>query len=276
MKCQEALEFLSAAADGELEENVEAQFRTHLSGCSRCTLEYDLERATKFLVSRRVKHQPAPQELRQRIVDLLDRQSSGGFWKTFAGRLIPGTTGWKVGLAFTGAVAVFAVFLVLRPVQTHHSHASPVDGNVIHQTYNNYDRVLNGTFVPQIASDDPAVVNKYFTSKVNFHVTIPRAQNYKLEGGVCSHYRQMNLAHLVYTNDRDVIYIYQTRLCDALNGGALDVPPEVMRQVAATGWYFENHKPDCSLAVWVEDSTLCCAIADVERDQLVAFLTGSN
>ncbi len=276
MNCQEALEFVSAAADGELDETSAAQFRSHVAGCSRCQLEFDLERATKLLIAHQVRHQPTPQELRERITSLIERQSSPGFLQKLEDLIVPPATGWRWALAFTGAAAVIAVILVLNPFPSRHSHTAPADGNVIHQTYNNYDRVLNGTFVPQVTSDDPAVVHQYFASKVNFHVAIPRARHYKLEGGVCSHYRQKNLAHLVYKNDRDVIYIYQTRLQDALSGDPLDVPPEVMQQVMTTGWYFENHKPDCSLAVWVADSTLCCAIADVDRDELVAFLTNNN
>ena len=92
-------------------------------------------------------------------------------------------------------------------------------------------------------------------------------------GGRCSEYANERIAHLLYQHKNDVIYLYQIKFHDSFTPGGLQLPHEVMSELQRTGWYFENGKPDCSLAIWITDSTICCAIADITKEQLVASLT---
>ena len=76
----------------------------------------------------------------------------------------------------------------------------------------------------------------------------------------------------MYKHDNKIIYMYQAKLCTVMGSACLHLPMEAKRELQQSGWYFENHSPNCSLVVWVVDSTVCCAIADINKEQLLACL----
>jgi mycothiol system anti-sigma-R factor len=273
--CQEVLESITAAVDGALSNELVPRFQDHITRCDYCRAEFELEGATKSLLRTRLQTHPAPQALRERISAAIAQESA----TPPLVRRRPGFFGrpvWRFAFAL-GATAIAAlVFLVVTPSRSHHAHTSPVDGNIIHQTYNNYDGFLDGKLVPQVASSDPSVVQAYIQPAVDFPVNVPRMKRYTLVGGNSTMYGKNHLAHLVYKRDKEVVYLYQARLSDVVNGTSLNLPPEVLEELKRTGWYFENHIPDCSLIVWVTDSIVCCVIADISKDQLLASLQESE
>ncbi len=276
MKCRKFRELITAAADGELEEESKPQFEQHLSVCKQCRAEYDLERATKAFVMRRIGRAVTPAPVRNRIIAMLQHEGTAPVRPRFSlGEFLRRPIGAGTMVLAT-TVAAVAIFVMFSPTRERHSHAQPFDGDIIHQTYNNFDRVLNGQITPQLVSADRMTLDNWFDSSVDFHVTIPRMKDYRLRGGVCSKYKHAKIAHLVYSNGNDIVYLYQTKLREVLDGDVLQLPPNVLADVRSTGWHFENHLPDCSLAVWVVDSTICCAIADIRHEQLVANLRESE
>ena len=101
-------------------------------------------------------------------------------------------------------------------------------------------------------------------------------KRYTLVGGNSTRYQNEALAHLVYKHGNDIVYLYQAKYQDVLKGTTLNLPSDVIDELRRTGWYFENQIPDCSLIIWVEDSLICCVIADVTKDQLLASLQESE
>lgn len=276
MKCRKFRELITAAADGELEEGSRPQFEQHLSVCGPCRSEYELERATKAFVMRRLGRVVTPPSLRDRIVELLARERVAPARRRFSLTAFFGRPLGTGTIVLATSAAVVSLFLLVSPLRGRHSHTQPEDGNIIHQTYNNFDQVIDGRITPQIVSTDRMILGSFFGSRVNFRVMIPHMKDYHLEGGVCSKYKHAKIAHLVYTNGSDFVYVYQTKLQNAGSDGSLQLPADVRSDVMATGWHFENHSPDCSLVVWLVDSTICCAIADIRREQLVANLRESE
>jgi putative zinc finger protein len=102
-------QYLSADIDGELSPAERQAVADHLSSCAACRQRQGEERAFKDFLHQRIPIGPAPPELRQKIIALLDREDAG----TALGRkrltrrwLLTGTIG---ALA---AAAVIAVVMV--------------------------------------------------------------------------------------------------------------------------------------------------------------------
>jgi len=272
VNCQEVLECITAGVDGTLAPEVLPQFRHHITECPRCRFEYELELATKSIVHNRLPFVVAPHGLRDEIsLAMANEQQSLSFYQTIRNLLFRPSR--QMMFALGTGIVILAVIFFSNPPKMHHTHVQPIDGNMIHQTYNDYDSVLDGKLVPQIASSDPAVVGTFLEPAVNFHVSFLPMKRCALVGGNSTHYCNHRLARLVYHLDNNVVYILQTRYSDILQGGDLNLPENVMQQLKTTGRYFENRKPDCSLVIWVKDSLICCAISDIPKEQLLASLT---
>ncbi|HMD13886.1 MAG TPA: hypothetical protein VKI62_04625, partial [Bacteroidota bacterium] len=259
---------MTAGVDGMLAAEMLSQFHQHISECPRCRFEYEFEIATKSVVRNRLRRVAAPPELRNEISLAIAReQTSPSFYQMIGDFLIRPSR--QMMIAFGTGLAIIAVLFFYTPKRIHHTHTQPVDGNMIHQTYNDFDSVLDGKLVPQIASSDPTVVGTFLEPAVNFHVSFMPMNRCALVGGHSTHYCKHHLAHLFYHLDDNVVYILQTRYSDVLQGGDLNLPENVLQQLKATGRYYENPKPDCSLVIWVKDSLICCAISDIPREQLL-------
>jgi anti-sigma factor (TIGR02949 family) len=273
--CNEIQDLITAEIDGELAEESKAPLREHLSICPKCKAEYELELSTKAFLRRRLQRAETPSLLRQQITTELAAMSPSGTgfrdWLEWFGQLTARRSS-RVTLALGSALAVILILLMVTPSKPRHLHTSPDDANIIHQAYNNFDGLLAGTLSPQVSSDDPAVIRNFFASRVNFNVNCPKHKRFKLVGGGCSKYNNEPVANVVYKKGRDIIYLYEANYRCVANGAHLNLPPEALSQLRTTGWYVENHQPDCTLAIWLVDSTVCCAIADMSQDNLLAFL----
>jgi anti-sigma factor (TIGR02949 family) len=271
MDCSDVQDYLGAVVDGEIDRNILSSINRHVQVCAGCRNELELERITKHLVKTHVPRVGASRALAANIMAQVARttpeeQPSRPWYDALTNLLT-----WRTTFAVSGALAVL-VLLTLFSTKSHHSHAQPVDDNVIHQVYNNFDGVLDGKLVPTVSSADPSTVKAFFGSRVNFTVSVPRLKRCALLGGIFSEYKHTCLAHVVYKHGDKLIYVYQTRFKSVMDSGCLQLPAEAKRDLQQTGWYFENHAPDCSLVLWVVDSTLCCAIADIDKEQLLACL----
>ncbi len=271
MDCNEVQKYISAVVDSETDATVKNEVSEHLRKCNGCRNEFELEQFTKYLVGNNLPKVTSPASLVTAISNLLSSERQQQITQRSWYHELLDLLRWRTALAVSGALAVI-VLLTLIPARSHHSHAQPIDNNIIHQTYNNFDSVLDGKIVPTMASTDPLAVKAYFTSKVNFNVHVPRLKTCSLVGGVLSEYKKECMANVVYKHNDKIIYVYQAKLGSVMGACDLQLPDEAKHDLAQTGWYFENHSPDCSLALWIVDSTLCCAIADIPKEQLIACL----
>lgn len=275
MNCKQACELITASLDGQVEEGLRPALDTHLSSCPPCRNEAELERMTKMITKRSLPLITTPPNVAAHIAEMLleeDRHPAKrkSEWSDIFSLPIRTTV-----LAMGGAAAIFAILIFLLPTKSTHLHAAPKDGNIIHQTYNDYDDLLQGSLVPQIASDDPGTVKAYLAKKADFNVDVPRLHHCTLMGAFSSQYNDECVAHVIYKHGTDVIYLYETRVDSVMNGEScsLNLPEEVKTQLKKTGWYVESHDPNCSLMIWLSDSkTLCCAMAEMDKDRLLACL----
>ncbi|HZY11008.1 MAG TPA: zf-HC2 domain-containing protein [Bacteroidota bacterium] len=271
MECKDISEHLTAVIDREIENTIEFQVREHIKICHRCRCEFELQQIIKDIVKTRLTKAKAPQFLPQSISDNLSTETTL--------RAVPGK--WfqrfttehplKTALSFAGALTVI-IILFISLTRSHHSHAQPNDGNIINQTYNNFDAVLQGKIIPQKNSSDPEILKAYFSSGDNFRVSIPKLKQCTLLGGILTKNQNENLAHILYKYEDDIIYLFQTDLRSVLDNKTFRLPKTVQNSIELTGRYIESHSSNCTLVIWIADSTICCAIADIDKDELLASL----
>ena len=271
MNCQEALELVTPAVDGKLSIGVEAQLQEHFEKCHACRSEFELERITKRVLKQHLHLVPVPRALSARITAGLAAETSARpapEFQIFKFLLQPT---WRT-LATVATAAVAILLFVLVPLKPQHSHARPLDGDVINQTYNNFSEVLKGGMVPAISSEDPSAVEKYIDSRVGFHAHVPKFKHCRLVGGVFSHYNDENVANVIYRQKDNLVYLYQARLGSVMAGRTLHIPDCAKKELLGGGYYFENQCPGCTLVLWVMDSTVCCAVADMDKPELLTVI----
>ena len=279
MECKQVAELLTAFVDGELDWRSSAIVQQHLAVCGRCCREYRLEQQTKALLRRTIAPAKTPD-------DIADRLNATLFAECLARSLeccnTPGhSPPWSLRIRKTlyiagSTVAILVLMMALESPQINHSHVVPNDGSIIHETYNGFDGVREASFTPQIASNNPGVVRTFFNRKLSFNVNIPTLRACTLVGGNFARYHTTDVAQLVYKNGEDFVYIYEANNDSVFRGSSLNIPQPVKDALLHSGWYIENHLPDCTLAVWKANATtLCCAMAGMSKDRFIACLADS-
>lgn len=280
MECKQIVELITASLDGQIEGEEQSSLDKHLLLCPRCKLEAELERMTKTITRRHLPLLKTPPKVANQISDLLllaqrsSKPHSSSLLQTIFTLPVR-----KTIFALSGALALFLLILNLLPRHMSHIHGAPRDGNIINQSYNNLDGILEGSLIPQIASDDPKMVQSFFSEKTNFCVNVPSLKNCTLIGAISSHYNDECVAHVIYKHGSDIIYLYETRIDSIMNGlsCSMNLPDEVKDRIRKTGWYIESHVPDCTLMMWQPDSTtLCCVVAEMDKERLWACLREGN
>lgn len=75
--CREALARVYEFLDGELEDASPDQVAEHFRLCSKCYPHLAMERSFREALCRALKGQHAPDALRGRVLELLDREGGG-------------------------------------------------------------------------------------------------------------------------------------------------------------------------------------------------------
>ena len=78
-----------------------------------------------------------------------------------------------------GVFVVVAFILVMNnSSRSYHLHTQPTDGDIVHQTFNNFDSFRDGKMVPDVRSDNPRAVQAFFTKNASFAASVPRICSY--------------------------------------------------------------------------------------------------
>ncbi|MBI3194366.1 MAG: zf-HC2 domain-containing protein [Ignavibacteriae bacterium] len=272
MNCKNVSELIPAVLDGELRAEERPSLEQHLKQCTQCRNEFELHSMAKRIVRQRLSHVAAPPHVRERIFAQLRQQFPNPAltsWFT----LNPFRLKWKPVAVFSGALAIILLMVFFPQSKEHHSHAAPSDADIIHQTYNNFDKMLAGSLLPQISSGDRFDVEQFFAQKANFKVSIPDMKRCRLVGGIFSNYNDAQVAHVLYEYGTEPIYFYQVKLQDVLEGKGLFLPEEIKEELLRTGMYVRHHSSDCTLIVRIVDSTVCCTMADIDKEDLLEYIT---
>jgi mycothiol system anti-sigma-R factor len=276
VECRKYQEHITAAIDNALQPDERKMLEAHLAQCPHCRSEFEIEKVMRHFVHSRCKRKQAPAHILHSITERIEndtsvREQGMPFWKRLVSSLY-----FRPAVAF--AVACLAVIVLLN---TDHSpnvprtiEASLLPANdVIKQSLTNYMAVARGDIKPQLVSDKVEHVRQFFAGKTDFPVLFPNIQGCKLIGGVLNDFSGKTLAHVVYAHHgSELVYIYEACWQTVESGEPLQLAQDVQRELTTTGRYVLSQPDGYTIVMWRQDSTLCSAVAKLDKETLLECL----
>ncbi len=288
MDCKEMQEHISAAVDQNLDRAVQSEFIQHIRHCVRCSSEYDLERATKYVTQTKLQFVETPPAVRAAILEKIKAESLLS---------VPRTQQWKrafqlfvdlfstrhllpaVGMAMIIMIIV-GVALVVHPFGSRNGQSNlegmaNEENEVLHQALDNFHDVQSGKIPVQLASSEPSVIKTFFRDKVNFDVDVHHLRNAELLGAVYSEYKGAKLAHVIYRSNNQIIYVYQACIKNVGNGSDLCARREIWDALAKKDIFTDSITTplhQCCTVVWEERGILCSAVSTLPKNEMLITL----
>ncbi len=276
MNCREFGHRITPAVDGRLTGKDQEQFQEHAQLCASCRHDFEEERSLAALIRSRLRPARVPDGVLASILaGTLDNEVIAPHARTFAGYLRRPRT--LSVLAFLFAFAVIVVVFSRQAPQAGTESAGFFSGSdIVHQSAANYEAMLKGEIVPQVLSERPENVRTYFQGKTGFPVFIPAMKECTLVGGTVNEYHGMRLAHVLYRHGRQMIYLYQACRESVMSGDTVHLSREAKDDLERTGWHCCTAPDGAAVVLWVRGRTLCCAVAPMNSDHLMAHLAEAD
>ncbi len=264
MKCTEFKECVCEIIDHRLSKERTDELMQHAHLCPHCGFEFRAMQATKEIVHSKLQRSSVPSDVYYSIINAtLNSSNSSWFTRLFGFRLNP-------ALAFVAiAVVVVGIYSFFLPAK----NGMPEDANIISQSVKNYQAVIGGSIKPQLVSSEDGV-RSFLAKAVSFDVNVPKMKGCSSCAAVLSDFNGIKLAHVVYQVDgKDIIYIYQASMNDAMDGKTIGLPDEVRDELKKTDWYVREMSDSTTLVIWRYKNTLCSAVSSMKKEKMIALLT---
>jgi hypothetical protein len=265
VECNEYQELVSAAVDNRLSKEELEGFTSHVGKCPDCRYEFEIESITKAIVRERVPRAAVPGPVRARIRTSIEQESrvarpyqAGWMAQLWGSRILKPAIGFSVA---------FIAFVLLVDLSKDEANAA----DVIQQSFANYHAVVQGDIKPQLVSSRPEVIQAFFSGKTEYPVQVPRLRGCDLIGGLLNEFSGTALAHVVYTNQSNIVYIYEACWRTVQEGKKLQLPPHIKAELQRTGRFVETRSDGHTIVLWTrDDRTLCSAVSLMPKDELLA------
>jgi anti-sigma factor RsiW len=201
--CKEAINLISAYADGELDAPQRAAAERHIGECAQCGQALESINALKASMRNDGLKFNAPGPLLKRVSSLLDKaiDQPGARPNVRPARMV--RPKW---IALAASVLVFAgalsAYLLLRPSALKQMEAPAVA---------RYQQSLQANHVVDFASSDPKAVNNWFSSRLNFAPLVPLqpVPGFTLDGARVDQLAGQTVATVVYRNGSHISQIFE-------------------------------------------------------------------
>jgi len=264
VNCNEFNECVCEIVDKRLNEERTNELLRHADVCPHCKYEFQTMQATKNIVHTKVKRQSVPADVYYSIINAtLNSGHSSWFKKLFGVNLNP-----AIALVFLAVVGV-GLYSVFVP----QNNRMPEEANIISQSLKNYQAVIGGSIKPQLVSTEDDV-HSFLEKDVSFEVNVPKMKGCSSCAGVLNSFKGVKLAHVVYQlGDKSIIYIYQADLAEAMSGNIIGLPDEAKEELIKTDWYVRELEGNRTIVLWKYKNTLCSAVSEMKKDEMIALLT---
>jgi anti-sigma factor (TIGR02949 family) len=236
MTCEQAARDLDAYVDGELETDLAAALRDHLTGCATCHRQLAERQAVGRLV-RGAPYFSAPDRLRERVLEQTARSTS------------------RRHIAVWAAAAVLAIS-VGGGLTLLRSSSRRADA-VVEQVVDGHVRSLMANHLFDVQSTDQHTVKPWFLGKLDFAPPVIdlASRGFPLVGGRLDYLAGQPVAALVYQRQKHTINVFVSPDRDATAAS-----PSVR---SARG--FHVHR-------WLRDGMAFWAVSDLNDVELTQFV----
>jgi hypothetical protein len=214
MKEKRELYYIAALVDGEIKDSTEEnKLRAQIENNPELQFEYYVQRSIKTLVSERLKLNPAPAKVRKKLERKISPEYKSRFVFNFLPEIFISRPLIVWGSSIVLVLAVILIILNRTPQSEYKNFVLEQSGsdNMFIQARQNFEKILTGKLTPQIASDNPEKIKKFFTEQgVSYPTYIPEINGWKLIGAVVSEDHGKKFAHHVYsTENGKIVYLFQ-------------------------------------------------------------------
>jgi anti-sigma factor (TIGR02949 family) len=273
LTCEQVVELIGYALDGELPKEHEGEFRRHVTLCPPCRSTYELEALAKRIVRSTIKRVPTPPHVYETVVrtlrveqEMAQEGAASGWWEGIRRFLVP-------GLAL-GIAAVVFVLMLTPTSRTDQASRHTAANDMINQSIVNFALIRSGELRPSMISCYPEGVIGFFERNgLRFAVNVKNLESCEWYGAIASEYNGVKLAHVVYKMGDDLMYVVQVSENDVQQGSLLQIPAAARKALAETNWYTDPDHPDCNVVLWRDNGTLCAAVSTMKKDRILALLT---
>lgn len=212
-------ELITAYLDNELrDESLKDEIKHLIDADPEYKFEYQIQNLVKRIAQEKYKRQQAPEHLKRRILNQIATEINVQSPKESSSKGISFWAGLFSKPAFSFATAIIIVISIILIIFNRNSLQPPViaedqltPDNMFYQAENNFEAIIQGKLAPQILSDNPDQIQKYFQSTgVRYSTLVPTFKEWKLLGAVVSEDKGEKFAHHVYAGEQgELVYVFQ-------------------------------------------------------------------
>ncbi len=265
MKCNEFHECVCEIIDKRLPEDRVHELLEHAHKCPHCNYEYRALDLTKKIVHEKIRRISVPADIYYSIFNKTSGAQKGAL----------NSIQQLFGTLFTNPAAVIVMLLVVAvgmySIFIPQSNSLPDERNIISQSLKNYQAVIGGALKPQMEGNTDNVKD-FLKKEVAFEVNVPKLTDCNSCAGGLSDYDGIKLAHVVYNVGGSVVYIYQADMDAAMKGNTIGLPDDARNELQKTDWYVHEFENGRTVVVWRFNNTLCAAVSDMDKKQLINLL----
>lgn len=202
MNCDTAKSQVFPYVDAELAAELLDEMEAHLAGCRSCRRLVEQELHFRDAYVSRLRPDPAPGHLRERVDQLLD----GLAGTADGGR----RTRYRRGIQAAAAVVLLAVGVALGIGLTSMLQRGNLLADVTEASVDQHQKLASGLLPPDLVGASPKVTEAWFRRRLDFNVTVPelKSANLTLVGARISHLANVEVAALEYQVDQHNVSLF--------------------------------------------------------------------
>ena len=277
MDCRESRDIMSEAVDNELHGSESQNFYEHIEICGSCRDEYELEKLTKAYIKRKITFVEVPYDLEQAIMAQLAGEGSAEQQDGFIARLMSNNLFQPVlavGFIFVIAIALFFANKsdLVMPTTADRNPSAIQSGSedALSLAMNNFQKILNGEFKPQVTAITVPDVATYIQQNAGYPMPLPTVANADWIGGSVTEFSGNKMAQVIYKMGEQYIYICSFPIQQG--NSKISFPSQCTKAVSSNKWFWGLDANGDTQAAWSYADHICVATSNLEKKDLIAYL----
>jgi anti-sigma factor RsiW len=267
VNCNEFDEQITPAVDDRLRADEAAAFREHAALCPPCRRSYEAERFTRSFIRQRMRPVPTPELLTAAIIERLAAEPGAG---------TPAITRMWSPRVYRPVFAIAAIFAALYLFSSSRFTGDPalpqMREDIFAESIVTYAGLVGGQMKPDVESARPDVLQNFFNGKTSFPVHVHAVRDCTPIGAMLHESGGVPLAQVLYNSAGVTVYMYQTCWRTVQDGRKIHLPGHILATLLRGEAYAEENADGQTLIVWTEGRTLCGAVANMHKEDLLARL----
>ncbi len=202
MNCDATKSQVFPYVDGELTRELRDAMDAHLSGCESCRRLVEQEVAFRDAYVARLRPDPAPPHLREKVDRLLSRLAD-----EVATRRRPRYAPWVYAAA---AIVLLALGGTLGVALQSARQKGNMLAELTEASVDQHQKLVRGLLPPDIVDVSPKMAEEWFRKRLDFNVSLPelKTANLTLRGARISHLANVEVAALEYQLDQKHVSLF--------------------------------------------------------------------